>query len=110
MEGAEIRNSVVGIRTIIQEDVIIRDTVIMGADYYETEARYKPPGAPPIGIGRGSTIQGAILDKNARIGTHVRIEPFPRGVDLDEEAWTVRDGIIVIPKNTVIPDGTVIAP
>jgi glucose-1-phosphate adenylyltransferase len=110
VEGAEIRNSVVGIRTIIQEDVIIRDTVIMGADYYEAQARHKPPGAPPIGIGRGSMIQGAILDKNARIGSHVRIEAFPRGVDLDEETWTVRDGVVVIPKNTVIPDGTVIAP
>jgi glucose-1-phosphate adenylyltransferase len=63
-----------------------------------------------MGIGRGSRIHGAIIDKNARIGPGVQIEPFPRGTDIDHETWTVRDGIVVVPKNSLIPAGTVIAP
>ncbi len=82
----------------------------MGADYYEAQALDKPPGSPPMGIGRGSRITGAIIDKNARIGPSVRIEPFPPGTDVEKEHWTVKDGIVVIPKNSVIPEGTVIAP
>ncbi len=110
VEGAEIRDSVVGIRSLIGEDVIIERTVIMGADYYEPEGPPAEEGTPPIGIGRGSRISGAIIDKNARIGANVRIEAFPRGVELDAENWTVREGVVVVPKNAAIPDGTVIAP
>jgi glucose-1-phosphate adenylyltransferase len=110
VEGAEIHKAVIGIRSVIGDDVVIEDTVIMGADYYEAQARERLPGGPPIGIGKGTRIQGAIIDKNARIGVGVRIAPFPIGTELDEESYTVRDGLVVIPKNTVIPDGTVIAP
>jgi glucose-1-phosphate adenylyltransferase len=110
VEGAEIRNSVVGIRSMIEDDVVVHDTVIMGADYYEEESRHKIPGSPPIGIGYGSRIRGAIIDKNARLGPNVRIDPFPPGTEIEEENWSVRDGIVVIPKNAVIPQGTVIAP
>jgi glucose-1-phosphate adenylyltransferase len=110
VEGAEIRNSIIGIRSILEEDVVIRDTVIMGADYYEEQSRHKPPGSPPIGIGRGSRIRGAIIDKNARLGPNVRIDPFPPGTEIEEENWSVRDGVVVIPKNAVITEGEVIAP
>jgi glucose-1-phosphate adenylyltransferase len=110
VEGAEIHSSIIGVRSVIGEDVLIRETVIMGADYYEEELRGVPGGLPPMGIGRGTRICGAIIDKNARIGPNVRIECFPRGTDLDEDQWTVRDGIVVVPKNSVIPAGTVIAP
>jgi glucose-1-phosphate adenylyltransferase len=110
VEGAEISRSIIGIRSIIGDDVVIRDTVIMGADYYEEQAQHKPPDAPPIGVGRGSRITGAILDKNSRIGANVRIEPFPRDTEIEEENWTIRDGIVVVPKNTAIPAGMVIAP
>jgi glucose-1-phosphate adenylyltransferase len=110
VQGAEIRSSIVGLRSMIGDDVVIRDTVLMGADYYEGKAPGRPGGRPPMGIGRGCRIEGAIIDKNARIGENVRIEPFPRGVDLDAENWTVRDGIVVIPKNAVLPGGAVIAP
>jgi glucose-1-phosphate adenylyltransferase len=82
----------------------------MGADYYEGQGASRPGNTPPMGIGRGCRIEGAIIDKNARIGENVRIEPFPRGVDLDDENWTVRDGIVVIPKDAVLPGGSVIAP
>lgn len=65
---------------------------------------------PPIGIGKGSRIRGAIIDKNARIGAEVQIEPFPPGTDIDLEQWTVRDGLVVIAKNSSFPEGTVIRP
>jgi glucose-1-phosphate adenylyltransferase len=110
IEGAEIRNSVVGIRSIVEDDVVLHDTVMMGADFYESADPRRDPSVPPMGIGRGSRIRGAIIDKNAHIGSGVTIEPFPRGVDIDQESWTVRDGIVVIPKHAVIPPGTVIAP
>ncbi len=110
VEGAEIRHAIIGIRSIIGDDVSIADTIIMGADYYEAQERTPIPGAPPMGIGRRSRIHGAIIDKNARIGEGVQIAPFPRGTDLDQETWSVRDGIVVVPKSAVIPDGTVIAP
>jgi len=110
VEGASIRHSIIGVRSVIGEDVQISDTVVMGADYYEAEARQREDGSPPIGIGRGSQIQGAIVDKNTRIGPGVRVEPFPRGTDLDADHWFVRDGIVVVPKGAVIPPETVISP
>mgnify|MGYP001544382684 CR=1 FL=1 len=110
VEGAEISEAIIGLRSVIAEDVVIHKTVVMGADYYEAEAPSRDSGMLPIGIGRGTRIVGAIIDKNARIGPNVRIEPFPRGVELDEENWTVRDGIVAVPKNAVIPAGTTIAP
>jgi glucose-1-phosphate adenylyltransferase len=110
VEGAGIRNSIIGLRSSVGDDVVIEDSIIMGADYYEAPAGRGTGGPPPMGIGRGSRIRGAIIDKNARIGPGVQIEPFPRGTDIDHETWTVRDGIVVVPKNSLIPAGTVIAP
>jgi glucose-1-phosphate adenylyltransferase len=110
VQGAEVRNSVVGLRSVIGDDVVIRDTVLMGADYYEGDPPIGQGTVPPLGIGHGCRIQGAIIDKNARIGENVRIEPFPRGTDLDHEIWTVRDGVVVIPKDSVLAPGTVVAP
>jgi glucose-1-phosphate adenylyltransferase len=110
VEGAVIRNAVIGVRSVIADEVLIEDTIIMGADYYEQQRNRPHPHSPLIGIGRGSRIKGAIIDKNARIGPGVRIEPFPQGTDLDEPDWAVRDGLVVIPKNTEIPEGTTIGP
>lgn len=110
IEGAEIHNSLVGIRSVIGEDVLIRDSILMGADHYDVADFKATPEEPAIGIGRGSHIRGAIIDKNARIGANVRIEPFPRGTEIREQNWTVRDGVVAIPKNAVIVPGTVISP
>jgi glucose-1-phosphate adenylyltransferase len=110
IEGAEIQNSIIGIRSVIGDDVLIRDTVIMGADYYEEQSKYSSPDSPPLGIGRGSRIQGAIIDKNACVGENVLIEPFPPGTEIEEGDWFVRDGVVVIPKHGIIPDGTRIMP
>jgi glucose-1-phosphate adenylyltransferase len=102
---SEITHSIIGIRSRVAPGCVIKDSIVMGADYYEQD-----PGNPPIGIGAGSHIEGAILDKNARIGERVAIRPFPRGMDEDHEIWFVRDGIVIVPKDAVIPAGTVIAP
>jgi glucose-1-phosphate adenylyltransferase len=107
IENAEIRNSLVGNRSIIGEGTIIEDSVLMGADYYGNTT---VQSGPNVGIGPGSRIKGALIDKNARIGPRVRIEPFPPGTDRDAEHWTIRDGIVVIPKNGVLPADTTILP
>ncbi|MBI4926886.1 MAG: glucose-1-phosphate adenylyltransferase [Anaerolineae bacterium] len=113
LKRCEIRHSVIGLRSQIHSGAVILDTIIMGADYYEkncTEDRGDDSDHPCIGIGRDCFIQGAIIDKNARIGRGVVIKPFPRGTELETADYAVQDGIVVIPKNGVIKPGTVIGP
>jgi len=84
---------------------------MMGADFYESPAdleRVKAQGIPPIGVGAGSTINRAIIDKNARIGQQVIIGNDAGLTEFDGENYYIRDGIVVVPKNAVIPDGSVI--
>jgi glucose-1-phosphate adenylyltransferase len=76
----------------------------MGADGYEGDVP-RQAGDPPLGIGRDCHIEGAIIDKNARIGDGVRITPKPAGTDEDHPFHFVRDGIVVIPKNYAVPPG-----
>jgi glucose-1-phosphate adenylyltransferase len=113
IENAEIRHSIVGLRSQIHSGTRIIDTILMGSDYYgrpNGEFDENPPGSPPIGLGTNCYIEGAIIDKNACLGDNVVIKPFPRGVDIETDNWVVQDGIVVIPKNAVLPSGTVIAP
>jgi glucose-1-phosphate adenylyltransferase len=105
---AVIKCSVIGLRSQIQDGAFIKNTVIMGADYYQDRGGQR--ATVPIGIGENCHIEGAIIDKNARIGTGVVIKPFPPGTELDTEDYSIRDGIVVIPKSVVIPDGTRIVP
>ena len=108
---AEITNSVVGIRSIIGSQVIIRDSVMMGADHYETDeqrAENRRLARPDIGIGNGSVIESAILDKKARIGRNVHIRSLPDRPDCENDNWVVRDGLVVVPKSAIIPDDSVI--
>ena len=107
IEKAEITNSIVGIRSQVAEGTVIKDSIVMGSDYYGME---KPHGNIPIGIGKNCHIESAILDKNARVGDNVTILPFPRDKDIDHEFYYVRDGVVVIAKDTEIPSGTRIAP
>jgi glucose-1-phosphate adenylyltransferase len=97
----------VGIRSQIAEGTVIKDSILMGADYYDGE---KHRGNVPIGIGRNCHIESAILDKNVRIGDNVVIKPFPGDKDIDSNLYFVRDGVVVIAKNTELPSGTTIAP
>ena len=104
---AQITHSIVGIRSQIGEGTVIKDSILMGADYYQEE---KPRGNLPIGIGKNCHIECAILDKNVRIGDNVLIKPFPGNKDIDSDLYFVRDGIVVIAKDTEIPSGTRIEP
>jgi glucose-1-phosphate adenylyltransferase len=110
--NANISNSIVGIRTIIESGANLDGVVCMGADYYETQADREQNlalGRPNIGIGRVCIIKRAIIDKNARIGENCRI-----GIDNlnrpdgDFANYSIRDGIIVIPKDAILPPGTVL--
>jgi len=104
IQQAQITHSVIGVRSIIAAGTRIKDSILMGADYYlEANA---DPAKPPIGIGSGCSIEGAIIDKNARLGANVSIRPFPAGTDITNENWVVQDGIVVIPKNGMLPSGT----
>jgi glucose-1-phosphate adenylyltransferase len=107
---AIIRDSVIGLRSRIADSVKINRSIIMGADYLNDPDAEK--FNVPLGIGEGCKIDKAIIDKNARIGANVIIRAFPDGTEMDneEEGWVVRDGIVVIPKNTMLSDGTEIGP
>lgn len=104
---SKVTRSVIGIRAQVMPGCVIKNSIIMGSDYYDSEARRRNI---PIGIGEGSHIEGAILDKNARIGEGVVIRPFPRDVTLDHNTWYVREGIVVVPKDAEIPAGARIEP
>ena len=106
---AVISDSVVGLRSQIAKGVILKKSIMMGADYYDPTGMSFTDNTP-LGIGANSRIEGAILDKNVRIGEGVIIKPFPRGVDLDESNWAVRDGIVVIPKSAIVAPNTRIGP
>jgi glucose-1-phosphate adenylyltransferase len=107
---SEITHSIIGIRSQIAAGCVIKDSIVMGADYFERDRGRSRDEEIPIGIGANCHIEGAILDKNARIGENVTIRPFPRDADIDNETWYVRDGIVIIPKGAEIPAGTTIAP
>ena len=111
--GAVIENSVIGVRATLGEGVVIRNSYIIGLDYYETrtqKAENRAEGRPDLGIGEGTRIENAIIDKNARIGRNVQLVNRDGVQDTpDEDAdCIIRDGIIVVPRFTTIPDGTVV--
>ena len=100
-----IENSVIGLRTVIADNVTIKDSVVMGSDYTE-DLEELDSGKIPVGIGEGSYVQGAILDKNCRIGKNVSITNSNNVDSLGEdESLQVRDGISIVIKNGVIEDG-----
>jgi glucose-1-phosphate adenylyltransferase len=109
IQEATISNSIVGLRSQIASGVQMKDTIMMGADYYD-RPNTSPKGNIPLGIGANCVIEGAIIDKNVRMGENVVIKPFARGVDLDSGHWVVQDGIVVIPKSTILHPGTYIGP
>jgi len=105
---AHIDRAVIGIRSVIGSGTTIRNSVLMGADYYQAEAWESKPGLQPLGIGSRCKIEGAIIDKNARIGEGVVITPEGKPANADGENYCIRDGVVVVPKGTVIPAGTLI--
>lgn len=107
---AVISDSVIGLRSQINSGVKINSSIVMGQDYYDTEQMIETNGGIEMGIGEGSIIEGAIIDKNVRVGANTVIRAFPRGTEMDNKNWTVRDGIVVIPKSTILMPGTRIEP
>jgi glucose-1-phosphate adenylyltransferase len=111
VEKAVIEHSVLGRRSIIGPGVRMIDTVMMGADYYENAAdlaRDEGKGVPPIGVGARSTIERAIIDSNARLGEGVVIRNLQGVTHADGPCYYIRDGIVVVAKNAVVPAGTTI--
>jgi glucose-1-phosphate adenylyltransferase len=108
---SSVRETVVGLRSIIGAEANIQSSVLMGADYYETDderAENRRLERPDIGIGENSVIKGAIIDKNARIGKNVTIRYIPDRPEEETDNWVARDGIVIVPKNATVPDGMVI--
>jgi glucose-1-phosphate adenylyltransferase len=113
VKRAEITNSIVGIRSRLEDNTVLENTLLMGADYYQSDSERTADlgvGTPPVGIGAGSVVQNAIIDKNARIGRNVQIvnreklDTASREVD----GYWIRSGIVIVIKDSVIPDGTII--
>lgn len=105
LDGVHVEDSIIGLRSNILKGSLIRKSVVMGSDSYELE---KPKSVPPLGIGKNCHIQDAILDKNVRIGNRVSITNRARVREKDGENYYIRDGIVIVPKNAIIPDGTTI--
>jgi glucose-1-phosphate adenylyltransferase len=108
---AHIDHAVIGIRSRIEAGAVVKDTILMGHDDYETPDEVMEAfsrGLPAYGIGRNTYIERAIVDKNARIGANVRISPAGKPENYDGDNYYIRDGIVVVPKNGVILDGTVL--
>ena len=113
INGAKVTNSVVGLRSRISKGVQIESSFLMGADFYQTFEEMRSDiskGLPRVGIGEGTVIRHAIIDKNARIGKNARLlnEAGVTEADGPGGAYFIRDSIIIVPKNAVIADGTVI--
>jgi glucose-1-phosphate adenylyltransferase len=93
------------------ENVVVEDSMIMGADYYETlEECQLVPGCLPMGIGPNSIVKKAIIDKNARIGANCQIinKDNVQEANHEGEGYIIKDGIVVVCKDAIIPDGTII--
>lgn len=103
-----LEKCVIGVRSMIGNGSQLTQTVVMGADQYQSKWMEENPDSPPFGIGRECIIHRAIIDKNAHIGDGVVINPEDKPAHHDGGNFYIRDGIVVIPKNAVIPAGTVI--
>jgi glucose-1-phosphate adenylyltransferase len=113
INGAQITDSIIGVRSCVRKETQLRDVVMLGADFYEGEQVLyggEPPGphTPPLGIGRGCTIERAIIDKNARIGDGVVIRNKQGQPDFEGDTYWIRDGVTIVKKGVVLAAGTVI--
>jgi len=111
LNGATLKDSVIGIRSRIEHGSRLDGVLMMGADYYQNLDELQADinrGYPSIGIGPNCQIRRAIIDKNARIGAGVQILNEGRHKEIEENGYFIRDGIVIVPKGGVIPEGTVI--
>ena len=113
LKSCSIHHCVLGVRSRVESDVVLNETLVMGSDFYESyEERIalRNGGGIPLGVGQGTTVKRAILDKNARIGDNVTIvnKDNVEEADRADQGFYIRNGIVVIVKNATIPDGTII--
>ena len=111
MKGATIERSLLGVRSRIGRDSVLRETVIIGADRFETDAERdanRARGRPSFNVGDGCVIERAILDKDCRVGHNVHITNHRNVAREDGKFYSIREGIVVIPKGAEVPDNTVI--
>lgn len=113
LNGVYIRNSIIGLRSRIDSGARIEDTIVMGSDQFDTIEDMRSDivgGVPPVGIGSGTHIRRAIIDKNVRIGKNVRLlnEAGAENLDGPDGSYYIRDRIIIVPKYSSIPEGTVV--
>ncbi len=106
---AQIEHSIVGVRSLVDSGSSLHRTILLGCDYFESEASIREncaAGRPRIGVGRNTRIENAIIDKNARIGDDCVISPAGKPENVDHPLYYIRDGIVIVPKNGTIPHGT----
>jgi len=113
LKACSIHHCVLGVRSRVEANAVVQETLVMGADYFESaeeRALLRERGGIPLGVGEGTTVKTAILDKNARIGSNVTIINKDRVEEADrsDQGFYIRNGIVVVVKNATIPDGTVI--
>ncbi|MDX2271692.1 MAG: glucose-1-phosphate adenylyltransferase [Cyanobacteriota bacterium] len=113
IKNAEIRHSIIGIRGRLEANTVVEHTMVMGADYYESSEEREAKlanGIPPLGIGANSHIRNAIVDKNARIGRNVKIlnKDHVQEAECEEKGYWISNGIVIVIKDAVIPDNTII--
>ena len=108
---AVVTHSIVGLRSFVGAGTVLNRVILLGCDYYESLEsilEHQKAGKPPIGIGANCRIENTIVDKNARVGNDVVISPAGKPGKVDHPNYYIRDGIVIIPKNGVIPHGMVI--
>ena len=113
LKSCSVHHCVLGIRSRLESDVVLQDTLVMGSDFFESSeerALLRERGGIPLGVGQGTTVKKAILDKNARIGSSVTIvnKDHVEEADRSDQGFYIRNGIVVVVKNATIQDGTVI--
>ena len=111
LNRATITHSIIGLRSFVGADTVLNRVILLGSDYYESLEsiqEYEKTGKPRIGIGANCRIENTIVDKNARIGDNVVISPAGKPEKVDHPNYFIRDGIVIVPKNGVIPHGMVI--
>jgi glucose-1-phosphate adenylyltransferase len=113
LQGAKVVRSIVGLRSRIETSTSIESSIIMGSDFYQAIEEMREDikaGVPPVGIGRDTSIRRAIIDKNARIGTNVKLlnESGLENFDAPDGSYYIRERIIIVPKNGIVVNGTAV--
>ncbi len=111
VDEADLTSCVIGNRSRIGHNSQLINCIMMGADYYEREEDLKVnsmKGIPNVGVGKNCRLENVIIDKQVRIGDNVVVRNLPDREDGETDMYTVRDGIVILPKGMVIPSGTVI--